>query len=117
MINGDQPKYSAVSGAPGERILLYGLKFQAGTNLALAKAIVLMEFPPGARFGVQDTDEPGCVIIEVRSPQVEAILDGSRPTVAFFTSAEVSEMFVPSHVDDATMLLSSGAHTTDLGSC
>lgn len=117
MINGNQPKYSAVSGEPGERILSYSVNFPAGTDLALAKATVLREYPPGAKFGVQDTDEPECLIVEVRSPQVEAILDGSRPRITFFTSSEVSDTFVPNHVDDASMLLASADQTTDLGSC
>jgi len=116
MVNGDQPKYSGVSGESGERILIYSINFPAGTSLALAKATTLSEFPPGARFGVQDTDEPECLIIEVRSSQVEAILDGSRPRVTFFTDAEISDIFVPSHVGDALMSFTS-ADRTDLGGC
>ena len=91
---GRGPKYSGVSGEPGELTLIDTVNFPEGTNLALAKATAFSEFPPGATLGVQDTDEPECLIIKVRSSQVEAILDGSRPRVTFFTVAEVSDIFV-----------------------
>lgn len=117
MVNGDQPKYAAVSGEPGERILSYEIYFEDGTPLALAKRIVLQEFPPGAKFGVEDADEAQCLIMDVRSKPVEAVMDGYRPIVGFFTSPDVSENLVSSNVHSASMLIAGPDETTDLGSC
>jgi hypothetical protein len=118
MVDGGQPKYAAVSGAPGERIISYGVNFPEGTNLALAKQVILQEFPKGAKFGTQDSGEARCLILEVRSPQVERVLgDGYRPIVGFFTKSDVSDTLLEDHVDYASMLIASEDEKTDLGMC
>ena len=117
MVNGDQPKYAAVSGELGERILSYEIYFEEGTSLETAKRIVLQEFPPGAKFDVEDDEEARCLILDIRSEPVEAVMDGYRPIVGFFTSPNFSEELVPSHVDNASMLIAAPEETTDLGMC
>ncbi|WP_270886033.1 hypothetical protein [Pedococcus sp. 5OH_020] len=117
MVNGDQPKYGAVSGGPKERIVIYTVSFEEGTNLAEAKREILMEFPAGARFGLEDADEPGCLIVEVRSKQVEAVMKGYRPIVAFFTGSQYGDQLRKNHVDDASLLVASKDEATDLGDC
>lgn len=117
MVNGNQPKYAAVSGAPGEQILSYGINFPEGTSLDLAKRIVLQEFPVGAIYGVLDRDEEHCLIAEVRSPQVASLMEGYRPIVGFFTDSPYGETLNTDHVDYASMLVASPEETTDLGMC
>ena len=117
MVNGDQPKYAAVSGEPGERLLSYEIYFEDGTSLEAAKRIVLQEFPPGAKFGVEDDEETRCLILEIRSKPVEAVMDGYRPIVRFFTKPEVGENLQTSHVHNASMLVAGPDETTDLGIC
>ena len=117
LVNGKQPHYAGVTGGPGERITSYEVYFPAGTNMAEAKAIALKEAPTGAKFGVEDKGEPHCLLAEVQSPKVEAVMERSRPMVAFYTSPDVSDFLVPSHVDYAIMTLAFADETTDLGSC
>ena len=117
MVDGDQPRYGAVSGDPGERILIYTVNFANGTTLNEAKREVLQEFPPGARFGRQDAQEAGCLILEVRSNPVEKVLEGYRPIVAFFTDSELGDQLRKDHVDDASLLIASADEGNDLGSC
>lgn len=117
MVNGDQPKYAAVSGDPGERILSYEIYFEDGTPLEMAKRIVLQEFPVGAKFGVEDDDEPHCLILEIRSAPVERFMDGYRPIVGFFSRSEVSEELDTSRVHNASMIVAGPDEKTDLGMC
>lgn len=117
LIDGEQPRYAAVSGGAGERIYSYTLSFPEGTNLDEAKRQVLQEFPAGAKFGIVDEDEPRCLIFDVRSPEVEAVMDGFRPAVAFFTKEQRSPTLLRSNVDFAIFTLASADETTDLGMC
>lgn len=78
---------------------------------------MLQEFPPDARFGVEDADEPGCLLMGIRSPQVEVVMDGYRPVVGFFTDSGTSETLDRRHVDPAIFTLASPEKTTDLGMC
>jgi len=117
LVNGKQPQYAGVTGGPGKRITSYEVYFSAGTDLTGAKAIALKEFPTGSKFGVEDKDEPHCLLVDVHSPKVEALMERSRPMVAFYTSREVSNILVPSHVDYAIMTVAFDEETTDLGSC
>lgn len=91
--------------------------FANGTTLNEAKREVLQEFPRGARFGRQDAQEAGCLILEVRSPPVEKVLEGYRPIVAFFTDSELGDQLRKDHVDDASLLIASADEGNDLGSC
>lgn len=117
LVNGSQPRYAAVSGAAGERIYSYSLHFAAGTDLEAAKAEVLAEFPPGAVFGVEDADETRCLLVDVRTAEVEAVMEGYRPMVGFFTAPDVSEALDRNRVDYAIFTLAAADETTDLGMC
>jgi hypothetical protein len=114
MVNGDQPKYAAVSGDPGERILSYEIYFEDGTSLETAKRIVLQEFPAEAKFGVEDNDEVHCLIVDVRSASVERVMEGYRPIVGFFSRSEILDR---SQVHNASMLIAGPEEKTDLGMC
>ena len=63
--------------------------FPAGTDLTMAKAIALKEFPNRCQVRVEDNDEPHCLLVDVRSPKVEAVIERSRPTVAQIGRAHV----------------------------
>lgn len=117
MVNGDQPKYAAVSGESGERILSYEIYFEDGTSLETAKRMVLQEFPAGAKFGVEDKDEAHCLIVDIISAPVERVMDGYRPIVGFFSKSEVSEVLDKSQVHNASMLIAGPDEKTDLGMC
>jgi hypothetical protein len=117
LVSGDQPRYASVSGEAGERIYSYTISFTPGTDLKQAKREVLREFPPGASFGVEDADEPRCLLMDIRSRQVEAVMDGYRPMVGFFTDSGSDEALDRDHVDSAIFILASPDETTDLGMC
>ena len=101
-----------------ERIYSYTLSFPDGTLLDEAKRQVLQEFPPDARFGVEDADEPRCLLADVRSPAVEAVMDGDRPLVGFFSEETAdTEDFDPRDVDYAIFTLAAPDESVDLGMC
>ncbi|MBW3613521.1 MAG: NAD(P)/FAD-dependent oxidoreductase, partial [Chloroflexi bacterium] len=78
-----------------------------GLTLEQAKQQVLQEFPPGATFGVEDADEPRCLLMDIRSPLVEAVMDGYRPMVGFLTDSGSDEALDRSRVDSAIFTLAS----------
>lgn len=112
-----QPKYSAVVGRPGERIFSYTLSFAAGTPLEVVKAEVLRELPSGARFDITDDDEPRCLLMDIRSEEVEAVLDNARPMVGFFSLPDMDTPFTEEDVRSAIFPLAFPDETSDLGMC
>lgn len=114
---GGQPKYSAVLGDPGERILSYTLSFPEGTPLELAKAQVLAEFPSGAYFDIVDDEESRCLLMDIRSEEVEAVLDSARPMVGLFSWPDLDTPFMENDVRSAIFTLAFPDETSDLGMC
>jgi hypothetical protein len=55
--------------------------------------------------------------MDVRSPEVEAVKEGHRPTVGFFTESGSSEPLDRNRVNSAISTLASPDETTDLGMC
>ena len=117
LVGDRQPKYTAVSGGPGERILSYTLNFAKGTTLEQAKLEVLREFPVGAKFGVIDKDEARCVLMDIVSRSVEAEMEGYHPMVGFFSLPEADTAFDPRDVREAIFTVASSDETRDLGQC
>lgn len=117
LIDGKQPKYYAVNGGAGEQILNYSVAMPPRTSFEAAKAEALKEFPAGATFDVTDKDEARCVLMRVRSPEVEKTLDGAMPMVGFFSLPEFGSAFTPSDVRTAIFTLAFEDDGQDLGMC
>lgn len=81
---GDKPYYSYILWDEGEPISMYGLTFPQGTTLEEAEAKVLDEFPADATFDPADSTNPQCLVLRVRSEQVERELPEGKPVVGLF---------------------------------
>lgn len=94
-------KYAGVTEYDG-RIHSYGINFGDGTTLADAKALVILEFPSGARFE-QVQRFTGCTMYLIDSKPVASALD-DLPMVAFDTFGDepyALRTTVPSRADFA----------------
>lgn len=100
-----------------ENAFIRTLSFEPGTSLAEAKAAFLREFPRGAAFNLTDDNEPRCLLMDIRSPAVQATLDKARPMVGFFSIPDADSPFTPSDVRDAIFTLAFEDETTDIGMC
>lgn len=117
MVGERRPYYNSILWEVWERNTIYDLDFGDGTTLEEAKDRILEEFPPGAAFDLTDSDDPRCLIMRIRSTEVEQQISDGKPMVHLYGKPGTKTLFSPSDVPHALLGTTLDREGTVNGGC